>query len=186
MARYEWQLEMSCDTATDRNANSGPVSTQAPTAHADLNRQDLATEDASEVSKLGDVATAILHARRRRTQLFGRHLFVEPAWDMLLKLFVAHVRRAHVHSTSLCAAAEVPVPTGLRWIEKLEARGLVSRASTPKDGRITLVALTDDGFRLMREYITEGLFRSEMPVKRSPGRKRDAPPINSAINQPMV
>jgi hypothetical protein len=115
-------------------------------------------------SKLATIATSIYRARRRRESLFDTALFGEPAWDMLLDLFINGVRGVRVSTTSLCLAASVPQTTGLRWIDQLVEHGLARRYTPPDDGRLKLVEITTEGFRRMRRYVSEGVTRFEMPT----------------------
>jgi hypothetical protein len=114
--------------------------------------------------KLATIATSIYRARRRRTKFFSGLLFSEPAWDMLLELFVSKVRVRRISTSSLCLAAYTPLATGLRWIDLLEKEGLVFRHSPNDDGRVTLVEMSPHGFSLMREYVLDGVTKFEMPI----------------------
>jgi DNA-binding MarR family transcriptional regulator len=44
--------------------------------------------------------------------------------------------------------------TGLRWSKIMEQKGLIVRKSDPLDRRRVYVCLTNEGDRLMREYLT--------------------------------
>ncbi len=93
-----------------------------------------------------DVITALSHylkLRRRREQLFGAHLFSDPAWDMLLDLYVAQQTGRNVSVSSACLASGVPLTTALRWLRRLEHEGLVARDADQTDARRTHVRLTD-------------------------------------------
>jgi len=114
--------------------------------------------------KLAVIATSIYRARRRRSEYFGDSLFGEPAWDMLLDLFVNKALGRRISTTSLCLAAEAPQATGLRYIDQLEAKGLLQRQTAPDDRRMTLVDLTQLGYRLMRRYVVEGMGKFDMPA----------------------
>jgi DNA-binding MarR family transcriptional regulator len=114
--------------------------------------------------KLATIASSIYRARRRRTKLFDKNMFSEPAWDMLLDLFINGVRGLRVSSTSLCHAADVPVPTGLRWIILLENKGLLRRQPGPHDGRVAFLEISDRGTELMRKYVLDGVTKFEMPL----------------------
>lgn len=75
-------------------------------------------------------------ARRARTNLFGvPDLFGEPAWDMLVDLFIAAEEGKQISVSSLCIASAVPMTTALRWISILESRELICRATDPADAR---------------------------------------------------
>jgi DNA-binding MarR family transcriptional regulator len=113
--------------------------------------------------KLAVMASSIYQARRRRLQHFDESLFGEPAWDMLLDLFVNRASGRRVNITSLCLAADVAQSTGLRYVALLEQKGLVERMPAGDDRRVILVDLTQEGFKAMRRYVVEGIGRFELP-----------------------
>lgn len=90
--------------------------------------------------------------RRRRDELFSPGLFADPAWDMLLDLYGAHIAQHRVPVSSLCIAAAVPATTALRWIGKLEKEGLIVRRSDPHDGRRVFIELTERAVRAMEQF----------------------------------
>jgi predicted transcriptional regulator len=93
--------------------------------------------------------------RRRRAKLFGPNLFGEPAWDILLDLFIASETGKKISVTSACIGAAVPLTTALRWLSMLEARGLILRENDEKDARRSNVRLSDLGRELMEQYLSE-------------------------------
>lgn len=96
--------------------------------------------------------------RRRRAKIFDPGLFGEPAWDLLLDLFIAAKENKRVSVTSACIGADVPSTTALRWIAVLESQGLVTREDDSKDGRRAFIHLTADAYSRMIDY-----FAFEMP-----------------------
>lgn len=114
--------------------------------------------------KLATIATSIYRTRQQRARYFDPALFGEPAWDMLLDLFIARVRGARVSTTGVCLAAKVPQATGLRWVGQLVKAGLARRFRAPDDARLKLVEISDEGYCLMRRCLSEGVTRFEMPV----------------------
>ena len=130
-----------------------------------------AAEDGSEPPSLGfsddklaTIATSIYRTRQNRTRYFEPSLFAEPAWDMLLDLFINKVRGARISTSSLCLAAGVPQATGLRWIGLLNDQGLLRRQRAPDDARLMLIDITPKAFQLMRRCLSDGVTRFEMPV----------------------
>lgn len=75
----------------------------------------------------------------------GSKLVANPAWDMLLDLFLAQERNEPICVTSLCYASHVPPTTALRWIGVLVDDGLVFRRQDREDKRRSYVLLTDAG-----------------------------------------
>ena len=99
------------------------------------------------------VAGALYAERRRRDRIFGKDLFGEANWDILLDLFTAGEQGQAIPMTSACIAACVPPTTALRRIVELEHKGLVERHTLERDRRIALVRLTAEARRLMLDYL---------------------------------
>lgn len=80
-----------------------------------------------------ELRTAAVHAtehlalRRQRGALFGKDLFGEGSWDILLELMIAKFKGTRMSVKNACSLSGVPTTTALRCIEKLEARGFVHR-----------------------------------------------------------
>lgn len=94
----------------------------------------------------------IVRARRLRDRYVGAGMFEDPAWDMMLDLYAAHLERAHVSVSSLCIAAAVAPTTALRWIARLTEAGMFERRPDPFDRRRAFMSLTDRGLDAMRRY----------------------------------
>ena len=93
--------------------------------------------------------------RRRRNKIFhSEELFGEPAWDILLDLFIAAKERRRVSVTSACIGSAVPSTTALRWISILERQGLLTREADPGDARRVYVRLSPAGYEAMLEYFS--------------------------------
>lgn len=91
--------------------------------------------------------------RRRRGKIFrAEALFGEPAWDILLDLFIAAKERRRVSVTSACIGSAVPSTTALRWIAILEKQGFLMREADPGDARRVYVKLSARGYAAMLEY----------------------------------
>lgn len=104
-------------------------------------------------ARLAAIARAEYSSRRRRDGLFEADIFAEPAWDMLLDLYVQSYEARSVSIHSLCIAAAVPQTTALRWIGRLDALGLIDRSPCPHDARVVYVVLSARGLALMERYL---------------------------------
>lgn len=89
-------------------------------------------------------AREIYDDRRRRSALFGPQMFGEPAWEMLLILYLeeggerlTQARLAELSGTSRSGA--------FRWISFLEGRGFIEREAHPTDKRHLFVQLSQTG-----------------------------------------
>ncbi|QNE30751.1 hypothetical protein F1C10_01345 [Sphingomonas sp. NBWT7] len=99
------------------------------------------------------VALSLIAAANARDKAFGGDLFSDPAWHMLLDLYVAYRRGNIVTATSLCIASRSPNTTGLRWINLLHEQRLIVRENDPFDKRRTIVYLSKDGFARMEKAL---------------------------------
>jgi hypothetical protein len=149
----------------------------APTAVSELvpesYLQPLADELVAIVARLRDVAAAPASTqrsqrserrylalarqayalRRKRAAIFGNpELFGEPAWDILLDLYIAHADGKPVSVSSACIGSAAPPTTGLRWLGVLAEEGLVVRENYADDHRRVLVRLTRAGITAMERF----------------------------------
>ena len=98
----------------------------------------------SKIDRIG-AAKLMYAARRDRDIFFDPDLFGEPAWDILLDLYIAAVEGRQISVSSSAMGARAPLTTGLRWIAALVERGLAVRTHNALDQRVTYVALSDTG-----------------------------------------
>jgi DNA-binding MarR family transcriptional regulator len=103
---------------------------------------------------LRDEAAREQRRRGLRRKLFDPNLFGEPAWEILLALYVADDVERRLSIAQLTAVTHVPLTTALRWLALLEDQDLVSRTIAPDDQRIVLIELTDSGRRAMNAYLS--------------------------------
>lgn len=101
----------------------------------------------------------MLQNRRQRDRLFGKELFGEPAWDILLELYLAELEDRRLLVSKLGQDRGVAMTTALRWVDRLEAEGWLSRIPHPDGGRRVYAVLTPRTSLAMRSHIDELLFR---------------------------
>jgi DNA-binding MarR family transcriptional regulator len=99
-------------------------------------------------------ARRLLRERRLRERMFEDTEFGEPAWDILLTLYIAHHEGKLVSVSSLCIAAEVPATTALRWISTMEAKGQLQRHRDPVHKRRMFMSLSAEARAAMDRYLT--------------------------------
>ena len=95
-----------------------------------------------------------IRGRRMRDGFFGEELFGDPAWDMLLDLYAAHLEGGRVSVSSLCIAAAVAPTTALRWIARLTETGVFERRADAADRRRAFLTLSDRTLAGMNGYVT--------------------------------
>lgn len=103
--------------------------------------------------ELPGLARAILAARRRREKIFKKTIFGEPAWEILLLLYVGASESRRTIGR-LGELARISKSTALRWIDYLDRQGLVRREPHPTDKRAVFVELTQKGKRAIDLYLS--------------------------------
>jgi DNA-binding MarR family transcriptional regulator len=115
-------------------------------------------------SELIAMATTLLAESKRRSDYFNPVMFGEPAWEMLLVLYISNFEGWPQTIGKLVASIGVPQTTALRWIDYLEKERLISRDTHPQDRRTVIVEITEKG----REKL-DGYFRSRFAFNPLPG-----------------
>lgn len=102
---------------------------------------------------LGDTAKKLYRARRSRGKLFEESLFGEPAWDIMLDLFINGERGIAISISSACQAAAVPTSTALRCVKLLLEKGILDRRKDCDDGRRSFLVLSDEAHARMSQLL---------------------------------
>jgi len=97
-------------------------------------------------------ARAIFAERNRRSQFFSKSIFGEPAWEMLVTLYIMDGRRVTVGN--LVNMIDAPQTTALRWMQYLERRQYVKRRPDPDDKRVVCIELLDAGRERLDAYFS--------------------------------
>ena len=92
--------------------------------------------------------------RVRWSNFFESSLFFEPAWDILLYLYIKRFEERVVITKELASASHVPHTTALRWISTLESHGLIERVRCKSDGRIVEISLSAHGVRSIAAFFS--------------------------------
>ncbi|MBB4859950.1 DNA-binding MarR family transcriptional regulator [Novosphingobium chloroacetimidivorans] len=121
----------------DRGSGDGRIAPPVPAAERARNQA---------LGRWGELAEGIYRCRRQRDRLFGP-IFGEPAWDILLDLFVMEAKGMGVPVSSACVASGTSHSTALRQIDELVRCGLVERIRDIHDRRRTYLRLSEQGLR---------------------------------------
>lgn len=100
-----------------------------------------------------DLAGRLIGSRRLRKQYFDRDIFGEPAWEILLALYVTEDSGSRLTMSRLADWIDAPLTTVARWVRALEEQSLIGRAEHPTDRRIIFVRLLDKGRRALDDYL---------------------------------
>lgn len=112
-----------------------------------------AAASASGALDARELAKQLLAQRLARFDHFPAELFHEPAWDMLLALFVAQEERRVMNVKTLVGSAHAPVTTSQRWIDHLHKLKLIDRVIDPVDRRRMEISLSDAGNVAVTAYL---------------------------------
>jgi len=106
---------------------------------------------------LACLAFGFYETRRLRDRHFKNDLFGDPAWDILLDLFVQKSAGKRVSITSACIASGTPPTTGLRWVALLVEEGLVIREGDEVDRRRAFLRLSKAGEIAVQRTLIDSL-----------------------------
>ena len=90
----------------------------------------------------------------RRRQLLGDRMFFDPAWNMLLDLFICEADGRRLSVSALCIGSHSSAATALRYATMLIDAGLVCRTADETDGRRSYVNLTEKGRQSMKDLLS--------------------------------
>lgn len=139
------------------HASSDSADENTPLSAADMREIDrllrlLQAQRPSEREQLIEHARLVITERRRRAKVLGKSMFGEPAWEMLLHLYVADAMSLTIGK--LVDLLGEPRTTVLRWLAYLEEKRLVGRRDDPDDRRVVWIGLLERGQELLDEYFS--------------------------------
>lgn len=108
-------------------------------------------------------ARRVAAARRVRDRVFGSGTFLNPAWNILVELFIAAEEGRNVTIKSACVAAGVPQSTALRHIAHLIEMRLTVRTQHPSDARSAYLKLTERGRSGMAAFLSFATVAADAP-----------------------
>jgi DNA-binding MarR family transcriptional regulator len=103
---------------------------------------------------LAAVAQTLLDQRLSRKNFLPCALFHEPAWELLLCLFVAHERGTALSVKELVSCVDAPVTTSQRWVDQLVHMKMLHREVDPADRRRLGITLTASAADSMARYLS--------------------------------
>jgi DNA-binding MarR family transcriptional regulator len=112
-----------------------------------------AASNALPSEALFERAESILRVRRARERLFCRAMFGEPAFELLLCLYVQSGQK-QVSLTSLTRPTSIAYSSAVRWVRYLADKGFVECAESRSDRRAITIQLTPSGRAVMDEFLS--------------------------------
>lgn len=101
-----------------------------------------------------DLAKRALLERRLRSNHLTKAIFGEPAWDVLLVLYIADFVGGKQTISNVASLVDVPVSTVVRWVRQLERENLATREPHPHDRRMIFVRLGERGREVLDRYFS--------------------------------
>lgn len=135
---------------------SDRVARQSPEQNSFLFRSRERRSSAKQAAALEN-ARATMRKRLLRRQLIGaEELFGEPAWEMLIDLFIHECLRKPLSTSDLCVTSSLPMSSALRLIQRLCDAELIERISDPMDARRSFVRLRGETSHRLLAYFETG------------------------------
>jgi DNA-binding MarR family transcriptional regulator len=116
-------------------------------AHAPADKRAILRQRAEELFRI----------RMERKRHFAASMFGEPAWDVLLSLFVGEPAIDAMTVSRIAQMTDTPLSSALRWVDYLESQHLIIRHAHPTDRRSSMVELTDVGRTQLELYLSDTL-----------------------------
>lgn len=176
LSRSAERLSRMLKLACDRQDGSNAVRV-VPTSSRDMSIPASHGSDGDLVA----LANGLLRALAEQPDFGARDVVFNPAWQLLLELFVAQLEHRPVPVTNACLSLGTAQTTALRYLTDLEKRGLIASLSDPVDGRRRLLRLTPHVESELRRYLRNAV-EDQGPALRirvrvpGPGREASAPP----------
>ncbi|NJS14758.1 MAG: hypothetical protein HC788_09330 [Sphingopyxis sp.] len=105
-----------------------------------------------EAIALAAAIHALTDRKSRRDHFANPNFFGEPAWDILLDLYIHQVRNQAVTVRSTIIGSGASSQTAMRWLEILEAEDLIRSEHDPGDANCVLLRLTAEGYEGLTRY----------------------------------
>jgi hypothetical protein len=112
--------------------------------------------EGNKASPEAALAARLLRARVERDAALGSALFGDPAWDMLLTLYVAHGEGSHMSAAAVCAT-QPGASSARRLLKALEEKGMVVRVGDADGDDRAFVYLSGDTARRLRDLLRSWL-----------------------------
>ena len=109
--------------------------------------------DVVENDPSASLAAAMLEFRRTRSSILPPELFAEPAWDLLLELFIADAEGRRLTARQVCIRSGIAPSVMSHWLKHLPQSGFVTGdGQGDLDDLLTMSAGMLDSMEAMMEH----------------------------------
>jgi hypothetical protein len=113
-------------------------------------------------------ARIIVANYRERAQFFPPDLFVDPAWNLTLDLYISRVEDKKISVSSALIATGIPSTTALRLLERLVDLRFVVKTPDDIDRRRIYVSLSEAAFGAVTRHLGGAIGRTgKLPLLRT-------------------
>lgn len=124
-----------------------------------LLHNDKQTPDERDLAKRSIALARYMRViRKERDKHLPIGLAGEPAWDMLLDLYIAHDTASSLSIDALCMSSGLPHSTAIRWVAALESSGFAARDKGEDEGAET-IRITPEAYRRIELYLADSVDR---------------------------
>jgi len=102
---------------------------------------------------LAEFARQTLMGRAQRNRYFDPVLFSNPAWDILLNLYVAAAEGRALDVLDCCSTSAVPQGVALYWLSYLKQEEMIVEIPAAARPRQTLISLSDQAQTAISAYL---------------------------------
>ncbi|GGJ41170.1 hypothetical protein GCM10011393_09240 [Sphingopyxis bauzanensis] len=119
-------------------------------------RSDPCRGDAAELRALRNAEITFRRRILRNQLLGGSEHFGEPAWDIILDLFIHEAKGQRLSMSALCVTAAIPTSSAMKLIQRMCDDGILERSPDLADGRRSLINIAPAVSHRLRAYFAEG------------------------------
>jgi len=128
-----------------------------PFAEAQMEHEPVLLRSAEEEAKLNAALCALAielrQMREARNQFFGRDTFDDPAWDILLALYIARSEGRLITVSQLCFCASVRPTDALRTVSTLCDETLIERELANDNDEVVYMCLSSKGLAMTHNWL---------------------------------
>ena len=151
---------------TDNSAGKSPTKSDYSQANADR----------------AALVEGTLRVRRSRDALLGPKLFSDPAWEILLLLYLSALRSQQVTVSDCAVDTGMSEATATRWVATLEAQDMLKRSKDANDRRRCFIAATPFTFNAMNRLFDNASW--QRPATLDPiAANLNIDPVNMRLNK---